>query len=107
MMLARGITKKLRVCKVDAITGFEIVGSLRRIEKMKDMLNKKRFGGYSDVPEVMGRDRFEQIRGSLRLYPSIDHDFAIRDPLWDSRVMPDHFPMNCCQRCACWSYDIG
>lgn len=36
-----------------------------------------------------------RFQSSLRLYPSYEHDVAVRDPLWHSSIILEHFGLNC------------
>ena len=42
----------------------------------------------------MSRDNFTKIISNLKFYPKYEHDVAVKDPLWHSRVMLNHFLKN-------------
>mmetsp|Transcript_10872 Transcript_10872/g.15911 ORF Transcript_10872/g.15911 Transcript_10872/m.15911 type:complete len:303 (+) Transcript_10872:618-1526(+) len=77
--------------KFNAYVGLEIAMSIIRLNDISDFWCKSMFLGQSDFSNVMSRDDFESIRGSLKFYPKYDHDLASVDPLWHSRIMLEHF----------------
>ena len=70
--------------KFNAYVSLKIAMSIIRLNDISDYLCTSMFLGHSDFTNVMFRDDFESIRGSLKFYPKYDHDLASVDPLWHS-----------------------
>lgn len=54
----------------------------------------KTFGGLEAFRAVMGRDQFKLIPSEIRFYPSYDPGVATKDPVWNRRLMLQHFGGN-------------
>lgn len=91
----RGYDASFTLQDLYAYIGLEIASSLTKVPVLSEMWSTKMFCGLEDFRRVMSRDTFKLIRCTLRLYPSYDHDIAVRDPLWHSRIIMEHFCRNC------------
>lgn len=64
---------------------------MTKVAVIEEMWSNKTFKGLEDFRAVMGRDMFRSIRSELRFYPTYDHDVDLKDPLWHSRIILQHF----------------
>ena len=71
--------------------GLELAMSLVQLNKIIDYWSKKKFLGSQDFKEVTSGNNFTKIRSNLKIYPKCEHDVAVKDPLWHSCVMLNHF----------------
>ncbi|CAN0060613.1 unnamed protein product, partial [Heterosigma akashiwo] len=76
-----------------AYVGLEIATSIVHFNNLKDYWSKGMFRGYPDFKNVMSRTTFQNIRGSLKFYPSIPSE-ALNNPLWHSKFILEHIRMN-------------
>ena len=84
----------LSVSKFNAYLGLEIAMSLTHCNNIYDYWSGKRFFGSRDIPKVMKRNDFTNIRSNVKLYPTYVHDIATNDPLWHSRIILENFIRN-------------
>jgi hypothetical protein len=69
-----------------AYIGLEVAISINPLDDIKDFLSTKKFFGVQDFRDVMSRNQFQLIRGSLAFRPigCDPPDQKAKDPLWFS-----------------------
>ncbi|ETM98153.1 hypothetical protein PPTG_19775 [Phytophthora nicotianae INRA-310] len=78
--------------EIDASCGLEIAMSICVLSDISEYWSEKRFFGQTAFPEKMAGTGFQQIRGALKFHAESDTSVdKIRDPLWHSRTMLNHF----------------
>ena len=85
---------KLSKSSFNSYLGLEIAMSFMHCNDIYDYWSSKQFLGSRDIPRVMSRNKFTQIRSCVKLYPTYNHDVAVSDPLWHSRIILEHFIKN-------------
>jgi hypothetical protein len=71
--VAKGETA-VTASEMDAYIGLEMAMSLIPITDMKELWSNKTVQGHPDFKATMGRNRFQSIRGSLKIHPPYDSD---------------------------------
>ena len=74
--------------------GLELAMLLVQLNKIKDYWSEKKFLGFQYFKEVMSRNNFTKIGSNLKFYPKYEHDVAVKDTHWHSRVMLNRFLEN-------------
>ena len=76
---------------LNSYLGIEIATSLTQCDDIYDYWSSKKFLGSTDVSTIMSRNTFTKIRSNLGFYPIYDDEIAAKDPLWNSRIILEHF----------------
>lgn len=72
----------------------EIAMSISKMNTICDYQTQKMFLGHEEFRAVISREEFMGICSMLRFYPHYDHDMAVQDPVWYSRIMFERFRIN-------------
>jgi hypothetical protein len=86
----------INLVMLHAYLGLEIAMSLLQMSDIYDYWSTCMFLGSIDFHHVMSRNTFTTIRANLKFYPDdwYNHNRAVQDPLWHSRLMLQHFMKN-------------